>query len=112
MRRLDVFLSVAVVAILGMFVFASVGNAGANGEPSKVTFKSKKGNVTFDHDLHKTKGSCKACHHKGQQSKCSTCHTRKGENGNLNTKKAYHKNCKGCHKKDGGPTKCKGCHIK
>ncbi len=91
--------------------------------PEKVTIKEfakKKAPVTFSHKVHADKFGCKECHHKwdgkGTPHKCSECHKAKKEGKKPSAKKAYHKKCKGCHKKmkkEGkktGPTSCKKCH--
>ena len=81
-----------------------------------VTLKlSGKKECTFDHATHaKNAKSCKDCHHKdeaGKEQKCTTCHTPEGKDGVINAKKAYHKQCIGCHKKvTKGPVKCTECH--
>jgi hypothetical protein len=72
---------------------------------------NSKGLVVFNHQAHADMlNDCLVCHHNGEPNKCETCHT---EDHKVNTKTAYHKNCKGCHKKlKQGPTKCSGCHKK
>ena len=77
---------------------------------------------------------CKECHHvyedgknvweEGQEvQKCSECHNvyklgkdlreATEEEKKLSLFKAYHDNCKGCHKKEQkGPVKCTECHAK
>ncbi len=69
----------------------------------------------FPHHEHQAKtGDCKTCHHKSKDGEtpraCKTCHhAKKGDAPAI--KNAYHKRCKGCHKKEKkGPTKCNGCH--
>jgi hypothetical protein len=102
-KMLVLFAVVAVVTVSG---FAAV----AADAPGMVTYESKMGNVSFDHDKHKGLGECSVCHHTGDQVGCKTCH---GVDAKApNAKKAYHKQCKDCHKEQGGPTKCKGCHVK
>ena len=65
-----------------------------------VTYESKKGNVTFNHKAHGEKLGCDACH-AGDPAKIA-----------VDKKAAHGDTCKGCHKKDGGPTKCNDCHQK
>lgn len=86
--------------------------------------KRLKNPVTLDHKKHAVtnKIACTECHHTWKKEerkipqKCAECHKAedKGEKG---LKRAYHKNCQGCHKelkkqaKSTGPTtKCSGCH--
>ena len=77
--------------------------------PAEVVYETKFGNVTFDHDMHKSQG-CKTCHHTGDFTSCKDCHN--GDSA-VKAKDAYHQSCKGCHEeKAAGPTKCKECHVK
>lgn len=87
--------------------------------------KRLKNPVTLDHKKHAVANeiACTECHHTWKKpemktpQKCAECHKAedKGEKG---LKRAYHKQCMGCHKelkKQGktafGPTtKCSGCH--
>jgi len=62
------------------------------------TFEAKMGNVTFNHQVHKTQD-------------CVACHTAINENKGVD-KSFGHKFCKSCHKTNDGPTKCKECHVK
>ena len=90
----------------------------------------------LSHKKHATeyKVQCKDCHHvykegknvweEGQEGKkCSECHNvyklgkdlreATEEEKKLSLFKAYHDNCKGCHKKEKkGPVKCTECHAK
>ncbi|MBW1927026.1 MAG: cytochrome c3 family protein [Deltaproteobacteria bacterium] len=120
-----------VVAICFSLVMAGVAAAADKG-PETITFKcEKKGDVAFSHVKHQESATCGDCHHsespdgkqvpyaEGQKiEKCGTCHTAEMAAPALNSsKKALHKNCKGCHKaavKEGktAPTKCAGCHPK
>jgi len=92
--------------------------------------------VNFSHKKHSTeyKVTCKECHHlykdgkniweEGQAvQKCSSCHNvyklgkelreASAQEKKLSLYKAYHDNCKGCHKTNKkGPTKCTECHAK
>ena len=74
--------------------------------------RAKLGKVAFNHRKHQARSSCKKCHHKmkaGEAVKgCRKCHGPSA----MAFKKAAHKQCKGCHKSKGGPSKCKGCHKK
>ena len=70
------------------------------------TYDTKKGAVTFNHQLHvETMGECDSCH--GQLETFG---------GEVN-KKFAHVVCKSCHKdvialSPNAPTKCNGCHVK
>ena len=103
--------------------------------------KDKYEPTKFSHKKHATeyKVQCKDCHHvykdgknvweEGQEvQKCSECHNvyklgkdlreASDEEKKLSLYKAYHDNCKGCHKKEQkekekkGPVKCIECHAK
>jgi hypothetical protein len=65
-----------------------------------VTYENKKGNVTFNHKAHGEKMDCAACH-EGTPAKIA-----------VDKKAAHGATCKGCHKKQDGPTKCNACHTK
>ena len=107
------------VLVAGVFAFSGFSaQAGTNEDCPKapITLKSKKGAVTFKHDVHKAE-SCKKCHHKAKDGKigvaCGECHKAKAENDVPKAKKAFHGQCITCHKKvKKGPTKCKECHVK
>ena len=92
--------------------------------------------TTLSHKKHATeyKVQCKDCHHVYEDGKnvweegkavqkCSECHNvyklgkdlreATEEEKKLSLFKAYHDNCKGCHKKEQkGPVKCTECHAK
>lgn len=93
-------------------------------------------NAKLSHTKHSKeyKAQCKDCHHvykdgknvweEGQKvQKCSECHNvyklgkdlkdATEEEKKLSLYKAYHDNCKNCHKKEKkGPVKCDECHAK
>ncbi len=107
MKKLIVLLAVVAFVATAMLAFADNG-------PAKIKFEAKMGAVTFDHAAHQAQfKDCKTCHHKGVEAgACRTCHlAKKGDA--PKAKDAFHKQCKGCHKKmKKGPTKCKQCHVK
>lgn len=107
----------AAVLIALLFGLVVAGIAFANNGPAKIDFPGgKKGVVHFEHAKHQASETCGDCHHGEGHSeykegmaigKCVTCHEGK------KVKKAFHTNCKGCHKEKGaGPTKCNDCHHK
>ena len=117
-----------VVSLAVGLAFYGLAVAGGQG-PETIVLPSKKGNVTFSHWKHQTelKIPCAECHHGPGHSeykpgmkiqKCETCHNANMPNKKLNKPmKAFHTNCKGCHKKmaakhPNAPTKCNGCHKK
>ena len=119
-------LSVVVAALFGLSVagFAFAVDKG----PATIVLKGgKKGAVTFNHHKHQEMLKCADCHHgktaDGKQApytegmkieKCEVCHNKTMANKKLaKPMKAFHVNCKGCHKaKKKGPTKCNQCHKK
>ncbi len=91
--------------------------------PEVMKLEAKKGVVTFKHREHQKRTECGECHHGPDHSvykegmkiqKCAECHKKDFKNKKLNKPmKAFHKNCKGCHKQmKKGPVKCKECHKK
>jgi predicted CXXCH cytochrome family protein len=68
--------------------------------PDVITFRAKKGEVTFSHTSH-VKG----------QGTCKTCHDRKGGKIKGLGREWAHKVCRGCHEAIMvGPVQCEGCH--
>lgn len=113
----------AAVLIALLFGLVVAGVAFADNGPETIVLKAKKGNVTFHHHKHQSRMECGECHHgpghsaytEGMQiHECDECHKAGFPNKKLaKPMKAFHKNCKGCHKeKKAGPTKCSGCHKK
>jgi len=94
MKRLIIALLVAAVAVAGTMTVASAAG------PEVIKLEAKMGTVTFPHKAHQEKFRCKKCH--------------EGAPGKIEGfgKDWAHKNCKGCHKDEGGPTSCKDCHKK
>lgn len=109
MKKLIVLL--AIVAFVGT-AFTAI--AMADNGPATIKLDAKMGAVTFNHAAHQSRvPDCKTCHHNGVDAgKCTTCHKKKKGDA-PSAKSAFHKTCKGCHKKmKKGPTKCKQCHVK
>ena len=95
--------------------------------------KDRKGPVKFTHKKHASeyKVLCWDCHHDfqdgkniwvawGETKKCHQCHDpQKKELTETKLQRAFHLNCKGCHRElakekrqTGAYEKCTGCHIK
>jgi len=104
--------SVAIVMALA-FLLAIAGAAYAVSDVIKLS-QNYKGGLDFTHKAHTdyVKGDCKKCHHTGENSACRGCHDATGSKANnINTKTAFHKQCKDCHKAGAkGPTGCADCH--
>jgi hypothetical protein len=95
---------------------------------------NRKGPVPFEHEMHMAdfEIACNKCHHVYEDGKnvweegdpvekCASCHDPIKSEGNVkNLRLAFHKNCKGCHRKlkeegisDDAPFReCRGCHKK
>ncbi len=84
--------------------------------------KDLKKPVTLPHKAHASTITCTECHHTWKKAerktpqKCAECH-KAADKGEKGLKRAYHKQCMGCHKdlktqgkKTGPTTKCSGCH--
>ncbi len=104
MKKMLVLL--AIVALVASTAFVALADNG----PASIKMDVKMGAVTLDHTKHQGLTDCATCHHTGDNVKCTDCHGAKPEA--PKNKKAFHKLCKDCHKKQSGPTKCKGCHVK
>jgi hypothetical protein len=79
--------------------------------------------VQFAHKKHADAyKDCKTCHHTWKEGenvkKCGECHKKETKDSAVKLEKAFHDNCRGCHrtlKKAGkatGPTVCTKCHPK
>ncbi len=114
MKKTLLFAVVALFIIAGLVMSADVPK-----DKDVITLKSKKGDVTFTHSKHMAaKGvTCTTCHHTYKEGDTvKSCHACHGVDENApKVMKAFHKQCRDCHKKAEGkkaPTKCKECHIK
>ena len=68
--------------------------------------------------------ACDECHHvyengtkladeSSEDQMCSDCHELESEDDKPSLLKAFHLNCKGCHKENkNGPIMCGECHVK
>ena len=84
--------------------------------------------AVFRHDEHNEAAEieeCNECHHvydddgklvedeSSEDQSCSECHDLKDSGEQPALMKAYHLNCKGCHKEEkAGPVMCGECHLK
>lgn len=84
--------------------------------------------AVFRHDEHNELAQieeCNACHHvyddngrlvddeSSEDQRCSDCHELVASGRKPPLMKAFHLNCKGCHKaQNNGPTMCGQCHVK
>ena len=134
-------LSLLAVSVAVVFSWVALSGAGVDC-PDDIMIendgwpKNKYEAAPLSHKKHTTeyKVQCADCHHvykdgknvweEGQPvQKCSECHNvyklgkdlreASEEEKKLSLYKAYHDNCKGCHKKEQkGPIKCAECHAK
>ena len=115
-----------VLAVVGGVVTSpSVAAQKIPSDKAVITFTTKVGVTTFNHQLHATRAEkCESCHH-AQEAKqpiqaCHECHTHEGTDKAPKVKDALHLRCQGCHEENlkagnpHGPIKkeCKLCHIK
>ena len=84
--------------------------------------------AVFRHDAHNELAQieeCRICHHvydengqlvedeSSEDQRCSDCHELEASGKKPPLMKAFHTNCKGCHKQNNkGPTMCGQCHVK
>ena len=84
--------------------------------------------AVFRHDAHNELAEieeCNVCHHvydengrlvedeSSEDQRCSDCHEKKASGRQPALMKAFHANCKGCHKaQKSGPTMCGQCHVR
>ncbi len=120
----------------------SSGDSGPKADPRNLNLillnnqgykKKRKGPVEFTHKKHvyQYRLFCWDCHHDykdgqnvwvpwGETKRCNQCHDPKNkEHNKIMLQKAFHYQCKGCHKdlakkkmKTGAYRKCGGCHLK
>lgn len=99
---------------IGILLMAVILTAGAVAfaldSPTVIKLKNKQGLVTFHHEEHQAAvNDCTDCHHMGLEAGgCRECHGAKREFPSL--KHAFHRQCRNCHIKNGGPTECDTCH--
>jgi len=83
--------------------------------------------AVFKHDVHNQNAeieNCNECHHvyedgklledeSSEDQRCADCHGPEAEANKPSLVKAFHSNCKGCHKKQKkGPILCGECHVR
>jgi hypothetical protein len=139
MKRGFLGLGFAILTVCLLLAGATLTVAQGPEAPDEVAIESegykmdKKGPVPLSHKKHaeEYQAACTDCHHEyadGENvwkqgdavKKCADCHNPVNEEAEgLDLKKAFHDNCKGCHKQavaDGNTNapdkKCTGCHKK
>lgn len=101
-------LRIGMLLLVGM-LSAATGSFAAD-QPTIVTLKNKQGEVLFHHKEHQAAvNGCTDCHHMGVEfGGCRGCHG--GDREVPSVKHAFHRQCRNCHIKNGGPTECDTCH--
>ncbi len=96
------------ILFVGMMIGAAIAFAAE--QPTVVTMQNKQGEIIFHHEEHQAAvNACNDCHHTGLDTgACRDCHGVDREVPRL--KHAFHRQCRNCHIKDGGPTGCDTCH--
>ena len=92
---------------------------------NKVFDKPTRAPALFEHDAHNEASGvedCSECHHVYEDGKivedessedmsCADCHQLSSSTNPVPLRRAFHKNCKGCHRELGaGPIMCGECH--
>jgi hypothetical protein len=119
--------------LLGMIALFFLVSAPVFSQEDRILLKSdelgkhKRALVVFPHKNHEDLIDCRRCHHEyddfqvntgGEGGKCSECHSTKNNSNQIPLMKAFHLQCKGCHKKMNTgqdlklPVMCGQCHIK
>ena len=130
MKECRVFYGI-LIAIGICFGLITVGFSEDQKVPEKISIDvaaEKFKPAEFNHRKHQDEiikeEGCIKCHHMYKEGKklekCSNCHTKEGDEKakGITAKKAFHKNCKDCHKEQkkagnvNSKTKCTFCHEK
>jgi hypothetical protein len=122
------FIYIAAAAVVTLFLLvAAHSTEDMEFVDNSVFDKPVRSASAFKHDQHNESAGiedCTECHHvyedgkkladeSSEDQRCSDCHELKGADGNPSLTKAFHANCKGCHKtQKAGPVMCGECHVK
>ncbi len=103
-------MKIHVVMLLFLGMLIATASAFAVEQPTAVRMQNKQGEVFFHHEEHQSAvNGCTDCHHMGLDAGgCRDCHGVDREVPRL--KHAFHRQCRNCHIKNGGPTECDTCH--
>jgi hypothetical protein len=126
MRKSAWLISILAAGILFSFFFAHAQEDMTHIDNS-VFKKPSRPPAAFAHDAHNEAAGieeCGRCHHvyqdgvqaldeSSEDQRCAECHDLKPSGNAPALRKAYHLNCRGCHREmKKGPTMCGECHIK
>ena len=127
MQKLCVYMSAALIISSLIFVSAHSQEDEMLIVDNKVFENPQRPPAVFKHDEHNENAAieeCNICHHIYKDGKlledessedqlCSECHNLTASGNQPALRKAFHINCKGCHKENGdGPIMCGECHKK
>lgn len=99
---------IGMLLLIGVLAGAAIAYAAER--PTAVRMQNKQGEVFFHHEEHQAAvNDCTDCHHMGVEAGgCRDCH---GVDRSVpRLKHAFHRQCRNCHIKNGGPTACDSCH--
>jgi hypothetical protein len=122
-------LPVWMAVLLTLLIIGSANSQADMGFVDNDTFDNpRRPPAVFRHDAHNDLAqieACNVCHHvydedgrpvadeSSEDQRCSDCHELEASGGQPALMKAFHANCKGCHKqKNKGPTMCGQCHVR
>ena len=123
-RSLIILMALTVSILTGALAFS---RADENLLDNSAFDNPRKPPSLFNHDYHMEDleiDDCSVCHHLYEDGEliedessagesCSECHPVRPEDKTVPLMKAFHLNCKGCHKERGsGPVMCGQCHVK
>jgi len=127
MQKLCVYMLAALIISSLIFVSAHSQEDEMLIVDNKVFENPQRPPAAFKHDEHNENAAieeCNICHHIYKDGKlledessedqlCSECHNLTASGNQPALRKAFHINCKGCHKENGdGPIMCGECHKK
>ena len=123
-----IFLAATVPLLILGFCFSAHSQEEMELVDNSVFENPRRPAAVFRHDAHNELAQieeCSICHHvfdengqlvedeSSEDQRCSDCHELQASGKKPPLMKAFHTNCKGCHKqKNKGPTMCGQCHIK
>jgi hypothetical protein len=119
-QRIIAYIIGSILLVVAIIAYAAFPRNAAEEQPLRIVFKSKAGNVLFDHKEHASEDGyaleCTDCHHMMEEGEtpvaCGECHLSDDEEETPKRSDAFHYQCKGCHEDiDAGPVECSVCHF-
>jgi hypothetical protein len=120
-------LAPVVVALLALLLASAYSQEDMEQVDNSVFENPQRPPAVFRHDEHNEKAAidaCNVCHHVYEDGQlledessegelCADCHGFEDDGSQPGLEKAYHLNCKGCHRQAGqGPLTCGECHVR